>query len=157
MDISHFYNWVKSQFKTHGHHRWERCSFLSKKDGQQVPSRDLCLGDQGGAEAKAIASSEASGPQGVPRHWPERQRPPRAQEGLACPPRPCHPKWPVRQKPSAQGGVERDGDTAWVFTCQQTIPLFHCNLFIKKDFFPTKNKTKKMCLMYTKANCYSHK
>ena len=30
-------------------------------------------------------------------HWPERQRSPRAQEGLACPPRPCHPMGPVRR------------------------------------------------------------
>lgn len=62
-----------------------------------------------GLKAKDAVPPKSSGPKRVPAPLMGRQKPPRAQEGLACPTSPRRPIRPVRrQKLRARGRVERD-------------------------------------------------
>ena len=77
-----------------------------RKTVNKIPKEAAAHGAGEGSEIKAAAAApKDSGSKTVgPRqnHWPGSQRLPQAQEGLACPPRPRHPKGPVRrQKPRA--------------------------------------------------------
>lgn len=89
--------------------KWGRGVGLNKCRGLEGVA---CGGERStgeGLKAKDAVPPKSSGPKRVPAPLMGRQKPPRAQEGLACPTSPRRPIRPVRrQKLRARGRVERD-------------------------------------------------
>ena len=89
-----------------------------------------------GPRAKAAVPPRDGRSKIVPNPEPGRKRLPRAQEGQPCTPRPHCANWPVRRyRLKARAGV-KTRRSCLSFVPQQTIILFHCNLFTNKGSPP---------------------
>lgn len=94
-------------------------------------------------KAKDAVPPKSSGPKRVPAPLMGRQKPPRAQEGLACPTSPRRPIRPVRrQKLRARGRVERDRFFLSLYSQgnHHSINFVVTHLSIKTAPYPSKKK-----------------
>lgn len=86
------------------------CLFHNQKEDEEQGLKEAAAqGVREGLKAKGPASPKGGESKMEMVPLARRQRPSSTQKGLAVPPSPHHPEWPVRrQKPRARGGVERD-------------------------------------------------